>query len=116
MLSTHYRKPMDWTKKKGVEAEAALKSFAEKIVDVPAGPVDASVVDALSNDLNTSLAITRMRQLAKNGDTASLRGTLDFLGIDLSRQIKAVRDAIRPQAPSRMSSYKKTLKDRNNDF
>jgi cysteinyl-tRNA synthetase len=89
-LSTHYRKPMDWTKEKAVEAERTLKSFANVIFEVQATEVDEGVVDAVASDLNTSLAITRLRQLAKSKEAGRLRASLDFLGFDLSRQLKTI--------------------------
>ena len=72
MLSTHYRKPMDWTEKKRVEAEATLRLWHKALViatslrsdtNISYSP-DPQVVSALSDDLNTSLALTRLHQLA----------------------------------------------------
>ena len=91
MLSTHYRKPMDWTKQKGVEAQNTLRSFAEITVDVEAGNVDQHLIDALASDLNTSLAITRLRELTKI-DPSILKASINFLGIDLSHQERLIRD------------------------
>jgi cysteinyl-tRNA synthetase len=95
MLSTHYRKPMDWTEKKREEAEKTLLGWKE-IIDLERDAVadlfvgdnpPASVVNALMNDLNTSLALTEVRKIAKTA-TASLQGkvelaeALSFLGFD----------------------------------
>lgn len=61
-LSTHYGKPMDWTDAKAREAEKTLRRWREIIaaVDAP-GSVDAAVVKALSEDLNTAGAITALQ-------------------------------------------------------
>jgi cysteinyl-tRNA synthetase len=64
MLSTHYRKPMDWTEKKAEEAAQTLfkwRSLTEGVV--PADVYSEDVVKALSDDLNTSLAISELRKL-----------------------------------------------------
>jgi cysteinyl-tRNA synthetase len=90
LLSTHYRKPMDWTKDKAVEAEQTLRSFAEVVFDKAATEVDEDVIASLASDLNTSFAITRLRALAKANQAGTLRATLEFLGVDLSRQLDLV--------------------------
>ncbi len=89
MLSTHYSKPMDWTKRKAEEAESALSNFLSLITDEIArtvGPedVDKRVVDAISDDLNTSLAIHTLYDLAKKRDVSKLLASLNFLGFDFS--------------------------------
>jgi len=53
MLSTHYRKPMDWTEKKVQQAERSLRRWRKMVEGVePTVPI-AQVVDLLSDDLNT---------------------------------------------------------------
>ncbi|WP_282157921.1 cysteine--tRNA ligase [Shimia thalassica] len=61
-LSTHYRKPMDWTEKKAAEAERKLRHWMDVTVDlVPTSPEsfvpDQKLIDALADDLNTHLAL-----------------------------------------------------------
>ncbi|WP_415920766.1 cysteine--tRNA ligase [Tateyamaria sp. SN6-1] len=59
MLSTHYRKPMDWTEKKRAEAEKTLNYLYDRVGDIEFSgslPEDRAV-DALKNDLNTSEAL-----------------------------------------------------------
>ncbi|KAJ56656.1 cysteinyl-tRNA synthetase [Actibacterium mucosum KCTC 23349] len=80
MLSTHYRRPMDWTEKKRVEAEAELSKWHAMIDGVTAGPVPDAVVEALANDLNTAGAITELRKLAGAGDAAGLKAGLALMG------------------------------------
>ncbi|MCB1397981.1 MAG: cysteine--tRNA ligase, partial [Rhodobacteraceae bacterium] len=82
MLSTHYRKPMDWTADKARDAEATLRRFyalAEEASDgaAPHGPV----LEALADDLNTAQAITELYALAQAGDGAALRASLALLGL-----------------------------------
>jgi cysteinyl-tRNA synthetase len=62
-LSTHYRKPMDWTAEKAREAQKKLDYLYSLVGDEPFDerwPVNQRIVDALSNDLNTSLALTEL--------------------------------------------------------
>ena len=82
-LSTHYSKPMDWTDKKAKEAEATLRKWSELIVGVESQPrPPLKIVEALSNDLNTALAIKEMHGLAKAKNWPALRASLDFLGFE----------------------------------
>jgi cysteinyl-tRNA synthetase len=72
-LSTHYRKPMDWTAEKAREAEKTLTMW-KRLVDegrddvrhkMAEADLPKVIVDALSDDLNTPLAITHLHALAK---------------------------------------------------
>ncbi|MFV0243805.1 MAG: cysteine--tRNA ligase [Qingshengfaniella sp.] len=82
LLSTHYRKPMDWTAKKAEEAERSLRKWygqvAELVGDFSPPP---SVIKALSDDLNTHGALAELHQLSGVGDVPALRGALQFLGL-----------------------------------
>ena len=65
-LQTHYRKPMDWTEKKAVEAERTLREWRSLTnASKQGGKPDQEAIEALSDDLNTSKAITILRQVAK---------------------------------------------------
>ncbi len=86
MLSTHYRKPMDWTEKKRVEAEKTLWKWKE----LTAGAErlrrpHLEVVEALSDDLNTTLAISILHEKAREAKTAEDKSrflaTLEMLGL-----------------------------------
>lgn len=81
-LSTHYGKPMDWTDAKAREAEKALRKWRKisAAADV-AGTVDAAVVKALGEDLNTAGAITALHALASKGDAAGLAASAGLLGL-----------------------------------
>ena len=82
MLSTHYRKPMDWTETKRSEAEKTLSDwmsvlqkhgYSAKTVEMlkAAGDwaADAELMGVLGNDLNTPGALARLHVLSK-GRTA----------------------------------------------
>ncbi|MDU8911050.1 cysteine--tRNA ligase [Aestuariicoccus sp. MJ-SS9] len=81
MLSTHYRKPMDWTEKKREEAEKTLRKWYAQVSEAldNAEPYE-NVVQALEDDLNTAGAIAELHQLSLAGDTPSLRSSLRLLG------------------------------------
>ncbi|MEP0964217.1 MAG: cysteine--tRNA ligase [Roseobacter sp.] len=67
MLSTHYRKPMDWTEKKRDEANKTLRKWRQLVQDHETASSPApEVLDALGDDLNTPLAITVLHKMAKD--------------------------------------------------
>ncbi len=80
-LSTHYRKPMDWTAEKAREAEATLRKWRTMTDGVEAGNVAAPVLQALSDDLNTAGAVTELHKLAASGDAATLKASAEIMGL-----------------------------------
>jgi cysteinyl-tRNA synthetase len=96
MLRTHYRQPIDWTKKSLEESQATLDRWGE-ISDRLGGALvngllcDSGVLEALQDDLNTPLAIARLHELAKEAkggnDMAGEKwlASAAFLGFDVSR-------------------------------
>jgi cysteinyl-tRNA synthetase len=81
MLSTHYRKPMDWTEKKRAEAEKTLRKWYEQVAKASSGAVPQTVVDLLADDLNTHGALTEMHRLSSAGDADSLRSAMIVVGL-----------------------------------
>ncbi|WP_137112365.1 cysteine--tRNA ligase [Rhodobacter sp. SY28-1] len=88
-LMTHYRSPMDWTAEKARQAEATLRKIADFLhsdpltqpwVDRNSVNAPQEVIDALANDLNTSLALTHLSRYLKEGDYVALLGSLRLLG------------------------------------
>ncbi len=70
MLRTHYRQPIDWTRKGLEESRATLDRWGEIYANCGGGVGEgwlpsADVVDALKDDLNTPLAIAKLHELAK---------------------------------------------------
>ena len=92
MLSTHYRKPMDWTEKKREEAEKTLRKWAALCAGVAPSAPDVAVLAALSDDVNSAGAITALHGLASAGDAAGLAASLALLGLDLSGLAAPVAD------------------------
>jgi cysteinyl-tRNA synthetase len=81
-LSTHYRKPMDWTAEKAREAERTLRKwYGQAAQGAGDGEPCAPLIDALADDLNTAGAIAECHRLSSAGDVAALRDALRFLGL-----------------------------------
>jgi cysteinyl-tRNA synthetase len=81
-LSTHYRKPMDWTAKKAGEAEATLRKWRALTAGIePAASAAAAVTDALADDLNTAGAIAELHKIAAAGDAALLLASARLMGL-----------------------------------
>ncbi|MGV8987844.1 MAG: cysteine--tRNA ligase [Cypionkella sp.] len=82
LLGTHYRKPMDWQMSRVEPIKKTLKRWAT--FESGSGEPDISVVEALSDDLNTPLAISALHRLEAQGEYGKLRDSLDFMGFDLA--------------------------------
>jgi len=63
MLSTHYRKPMDWTEKKREEAEKTLTKWRNFSKGIKASLPPKEFKDVIADDLNTSGAITILHRV-----------------------------------------------------
>ncbi|WOC15143.1 cysteine--tRNA ligase [Pseudochrobactrum sp. MP213Fo] len=88
MLQTHYREPINWTVQRLVESSEELARWYEMISAQSATPPAtpdaekaAVFVAALSDDLNTWMAITELRKAYKQGDVAELISGLSLLGL-----------------------------------
>lgn len=86
-LSTHYRKPMDWTEKKAKEAQGHLATWQKFKRDALTDPnrdfsgegVDPEVVAAIADDLNSSKAISRLLQLYTKAKMSDQKDSADSL-------------------------------------
>jgi len=98
MLQVEGKKPMDWTESKRAEAVEVLKKWSDLRVQrnnplvrqrYEVRPPHEDIVQALSNDLNTPLALVRLHQHAKEigsqgQNLGEFYASLELLGIDLS--------------------------------
>jgi cysteinyl-tRNA synthetase len=81
-LSTHYRKPMDWTAKKAEEAAGTLRKWRGLTAGIePAASPSPAVVAAVADDVNTAGALAEMHKMANAGDAAELLASGLFLGL-----------------------------------
>lgn len=78
LLSAHYRSPLPWTEALIAQSRATLDGLYRKVGEAEAGEVDAGVIEALSDDLNTALAIARLGQIE---DAATLKASANLLGL-----------------------------------
>ena len=81
MLSTHYRKPMDWTEKKREEAEKTLRDWYRITADIEPSQISNTVIEKLCLDLDTYGAIDALRKLAKGKNATELLASARFLGL-----------------------------------
>ncbi|MEM6634811.1 MAG: cysteine--tRNA ligase [Pseudomonadota bacterium] len=87
ILSTHYRKPMDWTARKAADAATTLGKWGALVTGIEPAPSAApEVIAALADDLNTPGAIAALHALAAAGRHGELKASLDLLGVALPDQ------------------------------
>ncbi len=78
LLSAHYRQPLEWSSQLIAQSKATLDRLYRSAADAHAGAPDTKVVDALSDDLNTPLALSRLSAIE---DPAVLRASAALLGL-----------------------------------
>jgi cysteinyl-tRNA synthetase len=82
MLSTHYRKPMDWTEKKRAEAEKTLRKWRGLVTGIEPAPSPApEVIAALSDDLNVPGAMALLHEMAAKNERSLLLASAEVLGL-----------------------------------
>ena len=78
LLSAHYRSPLPWTEALIAQSKAVLDGLYRRVGEAEAGAIDPAVVEALGDDLNSSLAIARLQQI---DDPAVLKASARLLGL-----------------------------------
>src|SRR5512139_983821 len=78
LLSAHYRQPLPWTEQLIAQSKATLDRLYRAAGDAEAGTADPAVLDALADDLNTPLALSR---LAAVDDPGVLKGSAQLMGL-----------------------------------
>jgi len=78
LLSAHYRQPLAWTEDLIAQSKATLDRLYRAGGNADAGTADEAVIEALSDDLNTPLALSRMAAI---DDPATLRASGALLGL-----------------------------------
>jgi cysteinyl-tRNA synthetase len=77
LSSAHYRQPLPWTEALVAQAKATLDGLYRKAGDAEAGEVDQGVLEALRDDLNTPLALSRLSGL----EGGTLKASANLLGL-----------------------------------
>jgi cysteinyl-tRNA synthetase len=80
LLSAHYRQPLPWTEALVAQAKATLDRLYRVVGDAEAGEVDERVVEALRDDLNTPLALSRLSAIEDPGALKASGALLGLLG------------------------------------
>jgi cysteinyl-tRNA synthetase len=78
LLSAHYRSPLPWTDALVAQAKTNLEKLYRVAGDAESGQPDEGVIEALSDDLNTPLALTRLMALE---DASSIKASAALLGL-----------------------------------
>ncbi|MDL2340402.1 MAG: cysteine--tRNA ligase [Pseudomonadota bacterium] len=73
LLSAHYRSPLPWTGGLVMQSKATLDGLYRKASGAAPGEVDSGVLEALRDDLNTPLALSRLGALDGGALVASAR-------------------------------------------
>ena len=88
LLSAHYRSPLPWTDSLVQQAKTNLDKLYRVAGEAEAAAADEGVIDALADDLNTPLALTRLMALEDPGAvkrSAALLGLLQSSADDWFR-------------------------------
>jgi cysteinyl-tRNA synthetase len=78
LLSAHYRQPLPWTETLVAQAKTNLDKLYRMVGEAEAGEPDEGVIEALSDDLNTPLALTRLIALE---DASAVKASAPLLGL-----------------------------------
>jgi cysteinyl-tRNA synthetase len=77
LLSAHYRQPLPWTDALVAQAKATLDRLYRAAGDAEPADIDQGVLDALRDDLNTPLALSRLSAL----EDGTLKASAQLLGL-----------------------------------
>jgi cysteinyl-tRNA synthetase len=78
LLSAHYRQPLEWSESLIAQSKATLDRLYRSAGDATGGAPDAGVLEALGDDLNTPLALSRLSAIE---DGATLRASAAVMGL-----------------------------------
>jgi cysteinyl-tRNA synthetase len=78
LLSAHYRQPLEWSEQLVAQSKSTLDRLYRAAGGAEPGEADAGVLEALADDLNTPLALSRLSAIEEPG---KLRATAALLGL-----------------------------------
>jgi cysteinyl-tRNA synthetase len=111
LLSAHYRQPLPWTETLVAQCKASLDRLYRSAGDAQPGEIAEDVLDALRDDLNTPLALSRLSQL-EGGALKASAGLLGLLGSSPAKWFQGDADASAIEA----RIQERTAAKRNRDF
>ena len=81
-LSTHYRKPMDWTELKANQADSTLRRWYDMCGNLEEDlKPSAEAIEFLSDDLNTPAVIALLHKHFQNKNFAQLKADANLVGL-----------------------------------
>jgi cysteinyl-tRNA synthetase len=93
LLSTHYRKPMDWTEERVNEAKSNLRRWYRLTDGITASEaVPQFLVEFLSDDLNTSKFLSMVNELANANRASDVAAAIRLIGLPEAKDVLWFRD------------------------
>jgi len=81
-LSTHYRKPMDWTELKANQADGTLRRWYDMCSNLEEDlKPSAEAIEILSDDLNTPAVIALLHKHSQSKNFAQLKADANLIGL-----------------------------------
>ena len=81
-LSTHYRKPMDWTELKANQADGTLRRWYDMCSNLEEDlKPSAEAIEVLSDDLNTPAVIALLHKHSQSKNFAQLKADANLIGL-----------------------------------
>jgi cysteinyl-tRNA synthetase len=78
LLSAHYRQPLEWSDSLVAQSKATLDRLYRAAADAETGEIDGGVAEALADDLNTPLALSRLSAIDNSG---ALQASARLMGL-----------------------------------
>jgi cysteinyl-tRNA synthetase len=112
LLSAHYRQPLPWTESLIEQSKATLDRLYRAAGDAEPSDVDDGVLEALYDDFNTPLALTRLVAIEDAGVLKASAQLLGLLKMDADQWFRGEGDASEIQA----KIDARTAAKKNRDF
>jgi cysteinyl-tRNA synthetase len=92
LLSAHYRQPLEWSEALVAQSKATLDRLYRAAGDAAPGEADPAVLEALADDLNTPLALSRLSAIADSGVLRASAGLMGLLGAESTAWFQGAGD------------------------
>lgn len=112
LLSAHYRQPLPWTEALLAQSKVTLDRLYRASQDADPGTVDEGVLEALSDDLNTPLALSRLAAL----EGATLKASAQLMGLLQRSSVEWFQGGDADTSGIELRIAKRTEAKKNRDF
>ena len=112
LLSAHYRQPLPWTEALLAQSKVTLDRLYRASQDADPGTVDEGVLEALSDDLNTPLALSRLAAL----EGATLKASAQLMGLLQRSSVEWFQGGDSDTSGIELRIAKRTEAKKNRDF